>query len=193
MKPTAAEVRPAEDLAEVAAAAKREHEATRAAASASLSHAIACGEQLAKVHQRLKEEHRWLRWLKQQTGIPQTTASAYLIVYENRVKLATVAYLGFRGALEWLRTGKTGEEEEPKPPHATPTSDMIEAFTARMLGQTLYIRQELGGMRNLLADRDKVDWEQLTRGTLPKLRELHDELGTYIQEIEHAAEQDDEV
>jgi protein gp37 len=115
-----AEVKPDVDLKAVAALVRAEHEAVRKSGAESVAHAIKAGEQLARVRDRLKAEHRWMGWLKE-IGLPQQTASNYLIVHQYKDKLPTVGYLGVRGVLEFLRTGKTGEEDEGEklPDHVT--------------------------------------------------------------------------
>lgn len=111
-----AEVRPAADLAALGAAARAAHAEVRAAGERGVLAACRAGEALAAAAQLLKGEHGWLAWLAK-LGLPRRTATNYLIIHRERAKWATVAHIGVAGVLNWLCTGRTGEEdEEARPP-----------------------------------------------------------------------------
>jgi hypothetical protein len=109
--PNVVEVRPAVDLAEAEAAVKAEHATVRKKGAEAVQAACRAGEWLAKAQGQLKADKRWTRWLEK-LGLPRRTATDYLIVYRERAEWAGAAHLGLRGVLEWLRSGRTGEEDE---------------------------------------------------------------------------------
>jgi protein gp37 len=104
-------VREVVDLAAVTRAIKAAHKAVRQAGKDQCERARAAGERLDKVWDHLKQEKKLTRWLKE-IGISFRTAGRYRIIYQNWRKLGTVTHLGLVGSLEFLRTGKTGEEDE---------------------------------------------------------------------------------
>lgn len=177
----AAAVRQVESLAELAGIANKEHEAGEGASRKGLEHFRAAGEALLKAKKRVGHG-KWGEWLKANVKFSQPQACRYMRVAREWGKFVSTTNLA--DALRVLT------ENAEDPPHATPTSDMIEAFTSRILGQMFYIRQDLGGIEKIVSDRDKWDWGQVREGTLPKLKEAHAELGNYIKEIENAAEED---
>jgi ParB family chromosome partitioning protein len=126
-------VRPAEDLAADEAALRSERDAVHQHGNDQVTHAQKAGEILARWHDRLKAEHRWVEWLKKM-GIPRRTATNWLTIYQTYPKWATVAHLGVRGVLDWLATGKTGEEDEDgeekaKPVHVAQATGQPEWYT----------------------------------------------------------------
>jgi hypothetical protein len=117
-------VRPAEDLAAVESAVKEAHAEVTKHSRASVEAARRAGEQLAKVQNRLKAEHRWTRWLAE-IGLPRATAQNYLIIHQRWAECTTVVHLGVAGVLEHLRAVGTdgGRKVRPGPPRpgaATP-------------------------------------------------------------------------
>jgi hypothetical protein len=104
------------DLNALAAEITAEHESAKRASAAGVEHARNAGEKLAVARDRLKDEHGWLKWLKDKTGIPPRTAQRYLKIYQNWSICATVAHLGVQGVDTFLRTGRTGEEDEEEKP-----------------------------------------------------------------------------
>lgn len=112
----AAIIRPAEDtFSDHAEVIRAEHQAIRETGTAQVEHARNAGERLAQVWDRLKEQNRLIRWLKVSAELNHRTAANYLKIYQDWDKCETVSHLGVRGVLEYLRTGKTGEEEDDEP------------------------------------------------------------------------------
>jgi hypothetical protein len=106
-----ARVKPAVDIAAALAAAKAAHAEACKHGAAAVEAACRAGEQRALVQGPLKEQHRWVPELNK-IGLPRRTATDYLTIYRDRSKWATVAHMGVAGVLNFLRTGKTGEEDE---------------------------------------------------------------------------------
>jgi hypothetical protein len=118
-------VRSVEDLAASMAAVKAAYRELKEHGRAGVEAAARIGAELARVQGVLKEQHSWLAWLKK-AGLPRRTATDCLTIHSRRPEWATVAHLGVRGVLEFLRSGRTGEEEDdeaggeaPVPPGAT--------------------------------------------------------------------------
>jgi protein gp37 len=107
----AAEVRPAEDLAADEAALRSERDAVHKHGKDQVTHAKNAGEILARWRDRLKAQHGWVKWLKK-IGLPRMTAENYIIIHQRWAECTTVVHLGVGGVLNFLRTGKTGEEDE---------------------------------------------------------------------------------
>jgi site-specific DNA-methyltransferase (cytosine-N4-specific) len=112
----AAQVRPAEDLAALAARINAEHEAGEGAARVGLGHFRTAGEALLKAKAQCGHG-KWLPWLKQNVRFTQQTASNYMRVAKEWDKLLTVGNL--RDALRLL-TEDADDDEPPPPEYVTP-------------------------------------------------------------------------
>ena len=99
-----AAIRPAEDLASIAAAANAEYEAMCRSGRESVARARTLGEMLDKVRRPLKENHRWLAWLQRAAKIPERMARRCLEVYKFGPLPDTVSDMGLREALEFIRS-----------------------------------------------------------------------------------------
>jgi len=114
-------VRPAEDLGELAARINREHDAGEVAARDVLEHFRSAGEALIRA-KALCGHGRWLTWLKANVRFSPRTAQAYMRVATHWDKCATAADL--RAALRQLtddlpdEAGSTTADEPPG--HAEP-------------------------------------------------------------------------
>lgn len=83
-------------------------------------------------------------------------------------------------------------EPTPKPvppPPRHPHSDTLIAWLRAVAGQTFVIRVEQGGVKALLAERDKWDWPDVRTYLLPMLGDLADVISEFRREIEHAAQE----
>jgi Protein of unknown function (DUF3102) len=96
---------PPEDLAELAAGIKRQHEACQAAIKSGLEHAFACGSLLNQAKAKLGHG-KWLPWLRQECPkIKTRTAQACMRLAAHRpeieaaAKNATIAHLTINAAL----------------------------------------------------------------------------------------------
>jgi hypothetical protein len=108
--PRPAEVRPAADLAALAAAANREHAAALTAVRQGLEHARRAGEALFEARE-LCPHGTWLPWLAANVNYSQRTVYNYINVYEHWQEVATLASLD--EALLALRY--RGENADPPP------------------------------------------------------------------------------
>jgi protein gp37 len=118
--PLPAIVRPAEDLDALAASIHAEHEASGEAVRNSLEHARCAGEQLAAARELcLRKQRPWLAWLEKKAKIPQRTAWDYMKIHQGWSKLADVANLGLREALNFLAQLEDEEEEWKVPEYVT--------------------------------------------------------------------------
>jgi hypothetical protein len=103
-------VRPAEDLAALAAAANAAHVAGQAASRKSLEHFRAAGEALIKAKKRCGHGN-WLAWLEANVEFDRRTASSYTRIATN---WETVSHSeGLRDALRILT--ESAVETEPPP------------------------------------------------------------------------------
>jgi ParB-like chromosome segregation protein Spo0J len=75
----------------------------------------------------------------------------------------------------------------PLPPRH-PHSDVLLAWLRLVQGQTLVVRVEQGGIRAMLAERDKWDWREVRGYLLPMLRDMEEVIGEFRKEIERAAQ-----
>jgi protein gp37 len=113
--PVAAEVRPAEDLAELAAAINADHEAGEAATRKGLERFRAAGEKLTRAKAQCGHG-KWLPWLKKNVQFEVRTAQTYMRVASEWDKCATAAHL--RDALRLLTedAADVGGDEDDTPP-----------------------------------------------------------------------------
>jgi hypothetical protein len=74
------------------------------------------------------------------------------------------------------------------PPPRHPHSDALLAWLRLVQGQTLVVRVEQGGIRAMLAERDKWDWREVRGYLLPMLRDMEEVIGEFRKEIERAAQ-----
>jgi hypothetical protein len=140
----------------------REHEAGEGASRKGLEHFRAAGEALIKAKKQCGHG-KFGEWLKANVRCDHSQACRYMKLAREWSIIGAAPNMA--AALRVLA------EDADEPPHHTPNSDMIEAFTSKILGQMFYIRQDLGGIERLASERDKWDWDQIREGTLPKLRE----------------------
>jgi hypothetical protein len=101
-----------DDLPKITKKIRAKHESVKRHSTLSVYDAADAGELLAQVQPLKKEEKDWVRYLREDVEMPRRTATDYIKLDKTRRKWATVAHLGVRGVLEFLRTGKTGEEDE---------------------------------------------------------------------------------
>jgi hypothetical protein len=92
-------VRPAEDLATLAAQINREHAAGEEAARRGLEHFRRAGEALLKAKEKCGHG-KWLPWLKANVKVSQQTASAYMRLAEGWGKLPAAGNFTLRDALK---------------------------------------------------------------------------------------------
>jgi protein gp37 len=107
--PVAAEVRPAEDLAELAAAINADHEAGEAATRKGLERFRAAGEKLIRAKGRCGHG-KWLPWLEKNVNFKVTQASCYMRVARNWDKISSAENL--RAALRLLTEDAADDEED---------------------------------------------------------------------------------
>jgi hypothetical protein len=103
--PPAAIVRPAEDLATLAAEINREHEAAEGSIRQGLGHARRAGELLLRAKAQCGHG-RWLRWLREHCHFSERTGRAYMQVARRwedlQAKRQGLADLTFEGSLKFL-------------------------------------------------------------------------------------------
>lgn len=107
--------RPADSLAELAAAANSAHEAGEQAVRKGLEHFRVAGDALLKAKAACGHG-KWLPWLQQNVKFSGRTARHYMQVAKDWGKLATVANLGLRDALRLLAAEDAGEPVEEAEP-----------------------------------------------------------------------------
>jgi protein gp37 len=152
-------IRPAEDLEALAAEIRAEHEAVKGAGRASVEHARNAGERLARIQDHLKEKHGWIKWLKERAQLNRVTAANYLIIYQEWDKCKTVLHLGVRGVLEYLRTGRTGEEEEDEGEEQTPEYVTLAQWNEMGAGPRKQLLRRGGDARfNDQGDNENIEW-----------------------------------
>lgn len=162
-----------------------EHEATRTALANSLRHAIRCGELLNLAQENAKAEKRsWLDWLKDNTTVPQTTASLYMRLAKHAPAInnavANIPDLSIRNAIKLLpkaapRGGKskTNEDNAPdkapadKPPAdpATPPPAIPSPPPPDLMAQAKEIINRLG----------KADLSVIAEYAINRIKEIGDE------------------
>jgi phage N-6-adenine-methyltransferase len=120
-------VRQVEDLASLAEAINAEHKEVEAAAQSSLEHARAAGEMLLRAKEQCVHG-KWLPWQKANLRFSDRTARAYMRIASEWDKLATVANLGLRDALQLLAEDEE-EGKEKKTAHVSHNSGENERYT----------------------------------------------------------------
>jgi protein gp37 len=109
-------VRPAKDLAVLAAQIKADLAAEDNALRESSERARRAGEKLRLVREELAPRHRWNAWLKEQ-GIQPTRAQERIRIYDNWGNIPTeIVSSGVSRVLEFLRGRPAGGGPEPAPP-----------------------------------------------------------------------------
>jgi len=102
-------------LPDLAARIRVEHGGAKASVKRGVKHAVAAGQLLIEAKAQV-QHGQWLPWLRDQCGLPDRTASAYMRVAKNKEKLAAeignVADLSLRGALDALTAHISPEAEQ---------------------------------------------------------------------------------
>jgi hypothetical protein len=75
-----------------------------------------------------------------------------------------------------------------KPPPRYPHSDRLRKWLMMVMADTQVIRVEMGGIRSLLAERDRWDWTLVREYIRPMLDALGQTIDEFKKEIDHAAE-----
>jgi hypothetical protein len=109
-------------LKQLATRIKAEHEQVVQTVRKSLDHAKKAGELLSKAQKELKKNtaFKWGRWVEQECGIQERTASNYIRLYRNWSKIEKVAdtsSLTVRAALAILK--KRSRQKKGKTPRLT--------------------------------------------------------------------------
>jgi site-specific DNA-methyltransferase (adenine-specific) len=108
-----AEVRPADDLAELAAAANAAHDGVEAADRDRLANALKAGDALARAKALCARECRaWSAWVEDNLRFSRREADRYIKVYKHRRKLGESPNFGLEKAEEIAEEAEREEAEE---------------------------------------------------------------------------------
>lgn len=121
-----AEVRPAEDLAALAAAINAAHEAGEGATRQGLEHFRAAGEALIRAKAECGHGN-WLPWLEASVSFSNQRASEYMRLAAGWGKLPPGGNFGLKEALAVIGTDPTRAPTESPPPRHQPMPDPREA------------------------------------------------------------------
>jgi hypothetical protein len=105
------------DLSALADEIRREHEATEAAFSKAMDHALRCGDLLIQVKETLRHG-KFLPWVVENCPFSVRSAQVYTRLARNREKSAALAHLGLAGALDAM-----SDKKQQLPPHVRQAVD----------------------------------------------------------------------
>jgi hypothetical protein len=171
-------VRPAEDLAVLAAEINREHEAGEGATRKGLEHFRAAGERLIRAKAACGHG-RWLRWLRANVRFSQQTASVYMRLAKHWAKLPVTGNLADAIFLLTDVPNSRGArvDQSPGSAWAALQNDLQELRPGCHRGDDL----REAAWRAEISDRQR---ELPPRGRRPYTADEHREIANYVCPVE---------